>query len=53
MVSLKKARSRWYPIETITDAGYTNDLALLDDTPVCPSLIYAALSRAGRKRYWP
>ena len=28
-----KAKSRWYPTETITDADYTDDLALLANTP--------------------
>ena len=28
----KKARGRRYPAETITDAGYANDLALLQNT---------------------
>ena len=28
----KKARSRRYPTETITDAGYTDDLELLTNT---------------------
>ena len=27
--TLKKARSKWYLIETITDADYTDDLVLL------------------------
>ena len=28
----KKARSRWYPAETITDADYATDLVLLANT---------------------
>ena len=28
-----KARSQWYPTQTIMDAGYTNDIALLANTP--------------------
>ena len=30
----KKARSRRYPVETITDADYTDDNALLANTPI-------------------
>ena len=30
---LKKARSRQYPTETITDVNYADDLALLANTP--------------------
>ena len=37
---LKKARSRWYPAETITD--YTDDLALLANTLAqATSLLYS------------
>ena len=32
--TLKKARIRLYPVETMTDADYTDDLALLKNTPV-------------------
>ena len=28
----KKARSRWYPVQTITDADYANDIALLTNS---------------------
>ena len=31
--TLKKARSNWYPPETITDTDYADDLALLANTP--------------------
>ena len=31
--TLKKARSRQYPAETMTDVDYTDDLALLANTP--------------------
>ena len=30
--TLKKAKSRWYPAETITDADYIDDLTLLANT---------------------
>ena len=34
MVShLKKARNKWYPVETRTDADYTDNLVLLVNTP--------------------
>ena len=29
----KKERSRWYPAETMADADYADDLALLRNTP--------------------
>ena len=29
----RKAKSRWHPSETITDADYADDLALLENTP--------------------
>ena len=31
--TLKMVRSRWYPAETITDAGYADDLVLYVNTP--------------------
>ena len=31
---LTKKRSRWYPAKTITDADYTDDIAILANTPV-------------------
>ena len=30
---LKKARSRWYPAQTITNADYADDMALLANVP--------------------
>ena len=33
-LTLKKPRSRRYPAQTITDADYTDDMALLANTPV-------------------
>ena len=33
-LTLKKARSRWYPRETITNADYTDYQVLLVNTPV-------------------
>ena len=29
----KKARNRWYPAETLRDADYAEDIALLPNTP--------------------
>ena len=38
----KKAKSRWYPVEIITDADYTDDQVLLANTPVqAESLLYS------------
>ena len=31
--TLKKARSRWYPAETMRDADYADDQELLANTP--------------------
>ena len=31
--TLKKARSRWYPAQTIMDADYADDIVLLTNTP--------------------
>ena len=31
--SLVKARSRWYPAQSITDTDYANDIALLENEP--------------------
>ena len=32
--TFKNPRCRWYPAETMTDADYADDLALLTNTPV-------------------
>ena len=40
--ALKNARSRLYPVETITDADYAGDLAILENTPAyAKSLLYS------------
>ena len=44
---LKKPRSRWYPVETILDADYADDIVFLANTPtqaesLWPSLDWAA-----------
>ena len=33
-LTLEKTGSKWYPVETIVDADYADDLALLENTPV-------------------
>ena len=35
--TLKKARSRWYPSQTIMDADYADDLALFANIPTKPN----------------
>ena len=41
-LQLKKARSRWYPAGTITDADYAYDLMLLANTSAqAESLLYS------------
>ena len=41
----KKARSRRYPKETVTDADYTNDQVLLENTPAQAKVCCIACSR--------
>ena len=45
---LKKAKSRGYPTETITDADYTDDLVLLTNTPVQAKSLLHSLEQAVR-----
>ena len=46
--TLKKARSRWYPIQTITDTDYTDDIELLANTPTqAESLLHILEQAAG------
>ena len=46
--TLKKARSRWYPTEIITDADYVEDLVLLANTLAqAESLLYSLEKAAG------
>ena len=42
----KKARSRWYPAETITDADYADDKALLANTPTQVESLRQSLKQA-------
>ena len=39
--ALKKARSRWYPAELVTDTDYADDLGLLADTPALAKSLLA------------
>ena len=46
--TLKKARSRWYSTETITDADYADDIAFLANTPTqSESLLHSLEQAAG------
>ena len=46
--TLEKARSRWYSTQTITDADYTDDIALLANTPAqAESLLHSQDKAAG------
>ena len=44
--TLKKASSRCYPVETIVNADYTDDLALLAYTPVQTKIFLHHLKQA-------
>ena len=44
--TLEKARSWWYPTETITDSDYADDLALLIDTPAQAESLLHSLKQA-------
>ena len=46
MTMLKKARSRWYPTDTITDANYADDLVLLANTPAQAESLLKSLDQA-------
>ena len=43
---LKRARSRRYPAQTVTDADYADDLALLADTPAHAESMLHSLEEA-------
>ena len=43
---LKKARSRRYHAQTITDAGYADDVALSANTPALPECLQHSLEKA-------
>ena len=45
---LKKARSKWYPEDTITNVEYTDDLVLLANTPVQAKSLLHSLEQAAR-----
>ena len=39
---------RWYPAETVTDKGYTDDVALFANTPVQAKFLWNSLKQAAR-----
>ena len=43
---LAKERSRRYPVQTITDADYTDDIALLANTPAQAKTLLHSLEQA-------
>ena len=43
---LTKKRSRWYPAKTITDADYTDDIAILANTPAQAETLLHSQQRA-------
>ena len=46
--TLKKARSRWYPTESMTDADYADDLLLITNTKaLAESLLHNLEKPAG------
>ena len=44
--TLKKISKRWYPTETMTDADYADDLALLANTPAQAESLLHSLKQA-------
>ena len=42
---LTKEKSRWYPAQTITDADYADDIALLANTPAQAETLLHSLER--------
>ena len=47
--TIKKIRSKLYPAETMTDANYADDLALLTNTPVHSSFPVAQPGASSRR----
>ena len=43
---LTKEKNRMYPAETITDADYANDIALLENAPTQAETLLHSLERA-------
>ena len=43
---LVKEKSRWYPAQTIMDADYADDIALLANTPAKTETLLHSLERA-------
>ena len=51
-LKLAKERSRRYPTQTITDADYVDDIALLENTPTAQAeFLLHSLERAGQMEY--
>ena len=46
--TLKKAKSKWYPTETITDVDYAGDLALLVNASAQAESLLHKLEQAAR-----
>ena len=46
--TLRKARSRRYPAQTVTDADYADDLALLADIPAQAESLLHSLEEAAK-----
>ena len=46
---LAKERSKRYPAQTITDADYANDIALLANTPIQAETLLHSLERAAAR----
>ena len=44
--TLKKAWSRWYPAQTISDADYADDIALLENAPTQTESLLQSLEQA-------
>ena len=44
--TLEKARGRWYPMLTITDTDYADDIVLLANTPAQTESLLQSLERA-------
>ena len=49
---LTKKRSRRYPAKTITDADYTDDIAILVNTPTQPNRNTTAYFGTSHRRHW-
>ena len=51
-ITLIKARSRWYSVQTIMDADYDDDIEILANTPAqAGSLLHSMEKAAGSRRH--